>query len=276
MLSIKAIAGAGAVAATLLLALPAFAAQTTFATFTPIGSTKNVRFVNDGTGNPNSAESGTSGQLYSTETGTSNTKGLADARFSFLQGPLSDFITALPAKFELDATVTSTSATVYGTAPNEFYLQTNVNGFFEFTTANAITVYNTVYQAGSLLLRGDFSLASISGARSASNAGFGDGFGGTLTYTSPFLDFSNANNSDFQMSLNSIASTLFVAGNGSPGDPFKALRSFRATASGNFSSDPAPGVTGVPEPQVWGLLIVGFGMVGLQSRRRSRSVSVTA
>jgi len=182
----------------------------------------------------------------------------------------------LPAKFELDANVTSTGATVYGAAPNEFYIQTNINGFFEFTTANAITVYDTLYAAGTVLLRGDFTLASISGARSASNAGFGDGFGGTLTYSSPFLDFSDTIESDFQMSLNSIASTLFVAGDGTPGDPFKALRSFRATTSGNFSSDPAPYVTGVPDPQVWGLLVVGFGMVGLQARRRGSRTSVTA
>jgi hypothetical protein len=273
---IKAISGVAVLAAAALGAAPLLAAQTTFATFTPVGAGKNVRFVNDGTGNPNTADGGTSGQLYSTDTATATSKGLTDTRFSFLQGPLSSFITALPAKFELDASVTSTGATVFGTAPDEFYIQTNVNGFFEFTSANAITVYDTLHAAGTVLLRGDFTLASVTGPRGQSNAGFGDGFGGSLVYTSQFLDFSDTTNSDFQMSLNSIASTLFVAGDGTPGDPFKALRSFRATSSGNFSSDPAPYVTGVPEPQVWGLLVVGFGMVGVQVRRRATRESVAA
>jgi hypothetical protein len=32
----------------------------------------------------------------------------------------------------------------------------------------------------------------------------------------------------------------------------------------------------VPEPATWGMLMVGFGMVGFAARRRNRSVSVTA
>lgn len=276
MFKFKAILGAGAIAAAIIASGPAHAALTTFAAFTPIGSAKNIRFVNSGTGNPNLASSGLSGQLYSTSSATATAKGLADTRFSFLQSPLSDFVTALPAKFELDALVTSTGADVSGIAPNQSYIQTNINGFFEFTTSSAVTIYNTAYAAGTVLLRGDFTMGSIYGQRASANGAFGDGFGGSLTYTSPFLDFSQTVENDFQMSLTAIASQLFVAGNGTLGDPYRALRSFRANGSGNFASDPAPILTAVPEPEVWALFMVGFGMVGLQVRRRGRQVSVTA
>ena len=61
--------------------------------------------------------------------------------------------------------------------------------------------------------------------------------------------------------------------------PTAALRTFRAVAIGAFSTDGAPTVTldpgtPVPEPVVWGLMVIGFGMLGAQ-RRRMRS-AVTA
>lgn len=276
MFKFKAVLGAGALAAAIVASGPARAAVTTFAAFTPISAAKNIRFVNSGTGNPNVASSGLSGSLYSTSDATGTAKGLANTRFSFLQSPLSDFVTALPAKFELDATVTSTGANVTGTAANQSYIQTNINGFFEFTTSNAVTIYNTVYAAGTVLLRGDFTMAAINGQRASANAAFGDGFGGSLTYTSQFLDFSQTLESDFQMSLTAMAAQLLVAGNGTSGNPYKALRSFRATGSGNFGTDPAPLTSAVPEPEVWAMMLVGFGMVGLQVRRRGRQVSVAA
>jgi hypothetical protein len=49
----------------------------------------------------------------------------------------------------------------------------------------------------------------------------------------------------------------------------KSLRSFRATATGSFSSDPAPTITALPEPGAWAMLIAGFGLVGFAARRRS-------
>jgi hypothetical protein len=36
----------------------------------------------------------------------------------------------------------------------------------------------------------------------------------------------------------------------------------------NVPTIPSPGITGVPEPSVWALLITGFGLLGLARRRR--------
>jgi hypothetical protein len=59
--------------------------------------------------------------------------------------------------------------------------------------------------------------------------------------------------------------------------PGKSLKSTRGVGSATFSTDIAPRVEGVPEPQVWGLMIVGFGMVGVSLRRRkSRIAAITA
>ncbi len=260
----------------LALAAPALAVQTTFATFTPTSAQRNVRLVNNGTGNPANASSGTSAQLYSTADGSSTSKGLASTRFSFLGGAIASYVSALPAWFELDATVTNRPADVVSGAGTQFYVQNDVNGYFQFTTVDALVVGATTYAAGTVLLRGDFTLAQLAGQAGATNAGFGDTLTGTLSYSSPFLDFSAVNDSDFQMSFNSIAAALSVAGDGSLGNPYKALRSFRGTASGNFGSDPAPAVSAVPEPESWGLMIAGFVMIGLQSRFRARTRAISA
>lgn len=72
----KAFATTVVIAITFTAADPSLAAQGTFATFTPIGTAKNVRFVNDGTGDAGLASGGSSGSLYSTATAADTAKGL--------------------------------------------------------------------------------------------------------------------------------------------------------------------------------------------------------
>jgi hypothetical protein len=57
--------------------------------------------------------------------------------------------------------------------------------------------------------------------------------------------------------------------------PFSVTRDPGLTSSGFVPSDLTSGgpLAGVPEPRVWMMLIAGFGLVGLVTRRRKVAVS---
>jgi hypothetical protein len=98
----------------------------------------------------------------------------------------------------------------------------------------------------------------------AGSAAYGDSTGGgaLISYTSDFVTLAPNCDYDLSISLSSLA-PLFAAVQGN------ALNSFRAYSIGSASSEPTPTVNAVPEPWVWGLMIVGFGLVGVQVRRCS-------
>lgn len=249
---------------------PAHAVQSLFATFTAVGATRNVRLVNNGSGAPDNASSGSSASLYSTTTGSSNSFGVANTRFSFLQGPLAAAVSSLPAWFELNASLINTPASVAGGD----ILQGGVSGYFRFTSQGQVVVGTTTHAAGTELLRGDFTLATLTGQSGGSDAVFANGLSGTIAYTSALAGFAHADAGAFQMNFASIASALSVAGSGTIGDPYRAARSFRGTATGNFSADNVGAVSAVPEPETWAMLLAGFLMIGFQQRRRARSVII--
>ena len=92
-----------------------------------------------------------------------------------------------------------------------------------------------------------------------------------MTFTSDFLDFTPTIERDLSISLSSILPSLSASTGAN-----KALKSFKAVAGGQFSSDPAPLINGlvvVPEPGVWMMMIAGFGLVGVSARRRGRAVA---
>jgi PEP-CTERM motif len=256
----------------LAAASPAAAVETLFATFTAVGATRNVRFVNSGTGAPETAGSGTSASLYSTATGSSNSFGFANTRFSFLQGPLAAVVSTMPAWFQLNAALVGTPATAVGGD----LTQSGISGYFRFTSQNGFTVGTTTHAAGTELLRGDFTLAQLTGQNGASTAVFADTLAGNIAYRSDIATFDFANQGSFQMNIAAIASVLGLAGSGTAGDPYRALRSFRGTAEGNFSVDNVGAVSAVPEPETWAMLIAGFVMIGFQQRRRARTTIVAS
>ncbi len=264
-------AAAAAIAAGTLFAAaaPAAAVEITFASFSPIGTGANIYWQNNGAANSN----GTGGSFYTIASNASKVPGSALVSFSFLQPSISPFVTDVTAAFTLNAAAPSGNP---ATLSSPFIIQPGISGSFSFVTTSAITINTTTFAAGSNLLSATFGPASIVGQRTGSSGSFGGSTqGGTaVTYTSDFLDFSGTVDRGFQLSLTSIFSAIQAIP--STGTPTRALRTFRATSSGSFSSDPAPVVTAVPEPAVWGLMIVGFGMVGLQTRRRSRKASVAA
>ncbi|KPF78934.1 hypothetical protein IP88_02755 [alpha proteobacterium AAP81b] len=259
-----------AIAALLLVAAPATAA-TSLANFTAGGATNNIRLVNNGTGSPDSASSGTSVRLYSTTTGSSNTRGVAAVNFSFLTAPLSTSIASLPAWFELDASATATPATVYaGTIA-----QAGLAGYFVFTARSAFVSGGTNYAAGTQLLRADFTAASLSGAFGGSSATLASTPGGDVTLVSDLASFGFADGEGFSFALTGLTNSLIAAGSGTVGDPYRALRSFRAIGSGEVEADRTGAVSAVPEPETWALLIAGFVMIGYQQRHRRRPNYVT-
>ena len=262
------IAGAALVAGTVFAATPAAAVVTTFAEFTAIGTGSNVMWKNNGT----NASNGTGGSFYTISTAASNVAGTRNVRFSFLQASISPYVTNIVAAFTLNGSVAATPALLAGT----FLIQQGIAGTFSFKTTTAVTVGATTFAVGSNLLSGVFNQAAIVGARNATSgsASSSTTSGATITYTSDFLSFAPTVDRDFAISLTSIASPLNAVPTNS--NPTRALRSFKAVSTGSFSTDPAPLVTAVPEPAAWTLMIVGFGLVGLQTRRRARNVTVSA
>ena len=245
-----------------LAAMPAQAVITTFAAYEGINTSPGVRFQNSGA----NGSSGTSGSLYTIATPTGTTPGSRNVKFSFLQAALSPFVSNVVAKFTLSGTTASPANTAFG-----FKLEPNIVGSFSFLSTTVLTVGSTVYGVGANLLSGTFTDVSIAGQNNATSAGFGGSTGGgaTIVYTSDFLTFAPTGDKDFSISLTSLTPVLTSI-------PGNALRSFRAYSTGSFSTDPAPVINAVPEPSMWGLMIVGFGLVGIRARQRSGSKVVTA
>ena len=250
-------------AAALIVAVsptPAFAVITTFASFSPLNSSSNVRWDNN-----SGSANGTGGSIFSLPVASSSVPGSRLVSFSFLQPELAPIVNNVTASFFLNASVPSENpAQSFG----GFLVQNSIAGSFSFFSTAPITIGGTFYAPGSNLLSGTFSDAAIAGQRNGSSGSFsGSTFaGGSLNYTSDFLNFTNTVNSDFSISLTSITSLLQAAPTN--GVPNRALRDFRAVAGGTFSTEPAPLISAVPEPSTWFMMLLGFGAVGAAIRRR--------
>lgn len=241
-----------------LAAAPAAAVVTTFANFSAGPGGANVYFLNAG--------SNSNASFFTTAANNTTTAAGRTVSFTFLQNAFNS-VGAVNATWTLNGTVTNTVATVSGNT----ITQTNVAGSFSFISQSDITVGSLTFLAGSNLLSGTFTNSTISGTRNGTSAGFnGSTPVSSITYTSDFLTFVPGSNYDFAISLSQIAPTL----NALPtnGTPTRALRTFRAVATGQFSSDPAP-IPNVPEPAVWAQLIAGFALVGIAARRRKAVVA---
>lgn len=265
VITAAAVLGAGLVQAT-----PAAAVVETFATYSASVSARNVRFVNVG----NSLSRTRDATMYTTSTATATVPGAAAVKFSFLIPELATFVTGVDALYTLNADIVRDSPVNASGA----FVQGGLNGSFSFITTQAITVsgprFTThTYAAGSNLLSGVFSEGSIVGnIGSSAGSSFASGLnGGTITFTSDFVDFTGVVNLDRAQSLTAVA-PLF----GRHAGANNALSSFRAVAGGQFSSDPQPTVNflaAVPEPESWAMLVIGFGLVGLATRRRTSAAA---
>lgn len=243
-----------AAAATVATAVPAGAVVTTFASFSPISSVRNFRFGNSGGGatRPNDAS------YYSIASGGARDPGSIDVRFSFLV-PQLDAVQNLPAVFTLNGTVARDSRATGATS----FTQPGLGGSFSFVAAEAFAINGRNFAAGTNLLSGSFGGGELTGQYGGSSGGINASTGGgdSVTFTSDFLDFSNTVSRDLGITLTAVTPNFRPGSNG-------VLNSFRASAGGQFSSDPAPLINAVPEPGTWAMLIAGFGLVGATARRR--------
>ena len=91
------------------------------------------------------------------------------------------------------------------------------------------------------------------------------GNGGSATYSSDVANLAGLTPGSEEFAFNLLnVSPHFGATTG------QALNSFTANGGGNF------GALGVPEPATWGLMIVGFGGLGLMLRNNRRRAITTA
>lgn len=289
----KTITSAAIVAVGLLAASPASAVIITFATATPT-SNNNMAWRNNGGNGSNIswADNGSGGTLYTTVSAPTvradlTVPGAVMTKFTFLNGLLVPYFSNVDAWFTFSAAVvghaavTSLGGLVIG--------QPGLTGSFSFLSAAAIPIDSTTsFAAGANLLSGNFSNLFMAGLRGNTNAqAAGNTIGGaTITFTSDFLDFSGTSDRDISLGLFGLISRF----NNNNGVGFSAVqnsavRSFRAVGQSLYSTADAPlinaatksalriGQGAVPEPNVWAMLLIGFGLVGSGMRRRSRAVA---
>jgi hypothetical protein len=258
-------------AAALALGLASGAHAAVFAQFLPNAASADYSWVKTG------ATSGDFGALGSTAACTA----CAKITFQFLDGSVNGF---LPAVLSFDPGTSATGAA--GFDPSTLlWNQTNLNGGFHVTyydptkaVGSTQTIDGKTFVNGSSnILSGIFTNAWIQGAGGnpalgAQNPGGSGstnltiGNGGSLTFTSDYDTFTGLLPGSEAFAFNLLnALPRFNASTG------QALDSFTANGGGNFSF-----TAGVPEPATWGLMIMGFGGMGLMLRNRRRAATATA
>ena len=267
-----------AVTAALSGAAPGLAAITTFADYSAVGGS-NLYWQRTGTtystaGTPEqvaasaaSALATAGGHLFTISSPTSTTPGAVQTEFSFLDPSLFGLGT-LAASFRFNATATAGSA---AQSLGSFVYQPIFSGTFSFTYTGVADLKEggTTYHTGANLLSAVFTGGTIegqTGATSGSATASSSVNGETITYSSDILAFTGTVEQDFAISLSSISRGLAAL-------PNQALRSFGATTTGSFSTDPAPSASATPEPATWAMLVTGFGLVGLSRRRQVAAAS---
>ena len=251
----------GAVMAMALAASAAPVQAAVIAQFSPDSSAKDFRWINSG-----ASDTGTGGHLFSIATQTSTVAQGVATHFSFLDPSLAVFA-FIPATFTLDATVASGHpATVSGAG---VWTQTNLNGGFSFVYTGATinnfggSGINLIHNSN--LLSGVFTDAWIQGAGGSGSFNLAGVNGGVASYASDYRSFANVAPGSEEFAFNLLgASPHFGA------KPGKAMKSFRANGGGNFSAE------AVPEPAAWGLMIVGFGGIGVAIRNNRRRLALAA
>ena len=263
---------AAALAASLAVsAAPAHAAVILFSDFdTGTSSANNIDWVRSGEG----------GHLFTTSTGSSSSVGAAAVKFTFLDDPALPDFDGLKANFTLNANVVNVAAMYDGST----YTQTGITGTFSFIYEGANTTLDSVALVHNVtnLLSGTFTDAWIQGVGGVGGLDVSLGNGGSAHFTSSVYSFGEAvpGSDEFSFHLSTVT-PKFGAVDPSTGcsavgvcthNGTTAINSFRAHAGGDFQYN------AIPEPSTWGLMIVGFGLIGaaLRSSRKANKQVVSA
>jgi hypothetical protein len=239
------------VASSLAFSAPASAVTATYAQFTQRTNARLLNYVRLG-----STAAPTGNRIFTSST-LGGTLGAIGVNFTYLINTplaLQGFQTAamtIDAQTALQSIASGTSRNQGGFAGSiRFIRSTPYLGLTNLLTLTFTGATLTTTQGGG------------SGSLIASTPG------SSIVATSDFLTFAPNVQHDFSLALSALQPSF--ASNG----PSGYGRNTRGNVSGTFASDPAP--TAVPEPATWAMLILGFGLVGVASRRRKASVSVTA
>jgi hypothetical protein len=242
----KILAATGLSASMMLASVPAHAVTLVpFAAYTMRGQKTTIDWTKTGP---------LKGKIFSTLPGGSS-PGVPTVTFNFLD--TTKYLDNLQAKLTLTGSET-------GFAGTSAVDQGGIGGTFTFlyTGANQSFMGKNYVHNSTVLLKGVYTLADISGAGSSGSFS-GSSLTGTVKFSSDIIgNLGLTKVSDFSFSLVSIGLPLSYT-------PGQSINSFKAGATGIFST----GV--VPEPATWAMMISGFGLLGLAARRR-RAIGLAA
>ena len=136
----------------------------------------------------------------------------------------------------------------------------NVDAIMQFTAADGADDYSgslSFLRVGDLanLLTVTFTGAQLFGAGTAASFLDADPTPGSITYTSAFIDFTASTAEDFSLSFSGLSNS------------FGSL-AWTADSVGTFANDSRTVPGAIPEPATWGLMIIGFGGMGVVLRQR--------
>jgi hypothetical protein len=244
--------------ATLAISLASAAQAAVFAQFTPDTNKADYTWVRS-TNNAAGAFA-TEGKLTSTNIKT---------HFSFLDPSLSA-LAFLPATFNLSAAVTTPTPAVFNAGANtwtENHLNSTGKGFsFIYSGPTTTIAGHSLVKNVTVLLQGVFTDAYIQGFGTSGSTNLQSGGASSVSYSSDIINFGKVVPGSTAFALNLLSvNPKFGATAG------KALNSFTANGGGNFSA-----IMSVPEPATWGMMLIGFGGIGLAMRNRRRAAPAAA
>jgi hypothetical protein len=148
------------------------------------------------------------------------------------------------------------------------FVQNLTSGNLSFTAAETFQIGSRTFLAGSNLLSLDFSGGFLSVNVNGTTGGAEVTIPGDVFSNVEFalFDFPPAEFLGFSIGL---SGTQFTVGEVTPNCVDCNILDFTANSVGTFNA-------AVPEPGTWGMMLLGFGLVGMARRRSNRPATVAA